>query len=252
MIKAILFDLSGVLYEGNHPIEGAAKTINRLEHGGLVLRFITNTSRKTKQQVLNQLHHMDFQITDEQLFTAPEAAKAWCTSHKLNPYCLVHKNIKSEFEEIETPPYSAVVIGDAEEDLNYQNLDTAFDILNAGAPLIAIGSNRYFKGEDRLHLDAGPFVKALEYATEKPAIITGKPSNTFFEQVIATTGCAKHEILMIGDDVYGDIEGAREAGLTACLVKTGKYQPGDELKLTPPAPLAKDVTEAVNHFLPAL
>lgn len=252
MIKAILFDLSGVLYEGSHPIEGAAKTINRLEHGGLILRFITNTSRKTKQQVLDELHNMDFQITGDQLFTAPAAAQQWCMANKLNPYCLVHKNIKSEFADLEKPPYSAVVIGDAEDDLTYQNLDTAFHILNSGAPLIAIGNNRYFKGEDQLHLDAGPFVKALEYASDQNAIITGKPSKTFFDQVIATTGCNKHEILMIGDDVYGDIEGARKAGITACLVRTGKYQPGDELKLTPPAPLAKDVSEAVNHYLPAL
>lgn len=252
MIKAIFFDLSGVLFEGNHPIEHAAKTINRLEHGGLILRFITNTSRKTRQQILSELHAMDFQIQEDQLFTAPEAAKSWCIQRNLSPYCLVHSNIKSEFEEIETPPFNAVVIGDAEHDMSYENLDKAFEVLSTGAPLIAIGNNRYFKGEDRLHLDTGPFVKALEFASEQQAIVTGKPSTAFFEQVIASTGCKRHEILMIGDDVISDIEGARKAGLKACLVKTGKYQPGDELKISPPADVASDVTAAINHMLPAI
>jgi HAD superfamily hydrolase (TIGR01458 family) len=252
MIKAILFDLSGVLFEGNHPIPNAARTINRLEHGGLILRFITNTSRKTKQRLLNDLLEMGFEITEDQLFTAPSAARQWCQNQGVSPYCLVHPDIKSEFNDIEQPPFNAVVLGDAEHALTYANLDTAFEILMAGGPLIAIGNNRYFKGEKRLHLDAGPFVKALEYASGQQAVITGKPSRTFFDQVIATTGCAAYEILMIGDDVYGDIEGARNAGVHTCLVKTGKYQDGDEFKLTPPADVANDVTAAVAHFLPSL
>ena len=29
---------------------------------------------------------------------------------------------------------------------------------------------------------------------------------------------------MVGDDVWGDIRGAQESGLKACLVRTGKYR----------------------------
>lgn len=36
---------------------------------------------------------------------------------------------------------------------------------------------------------------------------------------------------MVGDDVFGDVEGALKAGLQACLVRTGKYQPGDEKRV---------------------
>ena len=36
---------------------------------------------------------------------------------------------------------------------------------------------------------------------------------------------------MIGDDIHGDIEGALDNGLQACLVQTGKYQAGDEKRI---------------------
>ena len=36
------------------------------------------------------------------------------------------------------------------------------------------------------------------------------------------------DVLMVGDDVLGDVIGAQDAGLRGCLVKTGKYRTGDE------------------------
>ena len=36
---------------------------------------------------------------------------------------------------------------------------------------------------------------------------------------------------MVGDDVEADVQGALDAGLQACLVRTGKYRPGDEQRL---------------------
>jgi ribonucleotide monophosphatase NagD (HAD superfamily) len=36
---------------------------------------------------------------------------------------------------------------------------------------------------------------------------------------------------MVGDDVLGDVVGATDAGLQGCLVRTGKYQAGDEKHL---------------------
>ena len=251
-MKAVFFDLSGVLYEGSQVIPGAVKTVNHLLKGNLSLRFITNTARKTKKKILSDLTEMGFDIPAELLFTAPNAARSYCESQQLSPYCLVHKNIKEEFKDIEQEPFNAVILGDAEADLNYANLDKAFNILLLGGSLIAIGENRYFKDNDGYHLDTGPFTKALEYAADVQAIITGKPSAEFYRQVIATTDFDPEDILMIGDDVFGDIEGALKLGMHACLVKTGKYRDGDEQRLTPPCEVATDVNAAIHRYFPEL
>ena len=38
---------------------------------------------------------------------------------------------------------------------------------------------------------------------------------------------------MVGDDIVNDVEGARAAGLTGILVRTGKYREGDLAKGSP-------------------
>ncbi|MFT5033451.1 MAG: ribonucleotide monophosphatase NagD (HAD superfamily) [Bermanella sp.] len=78
--------------------------------------------------------------------------------------------------------------------------------------------------------DAGPFVKALEYASAKTATVLGKPSADFFIIAVDSMGLKPSQVLMVGDDVEADVAGEMAAGLDACLVKTGKYQAGDEVK----------------------
>ena len=43
-------------------------------------------------------------------------------------------------------------------------------------------------------------------------------------------GMPPTELVMIGDDIRGDIEGAQKAGIPGLLVRTGKFSPAD-LKL---------------------
>jgi ribonucleotide monophosphatase NagD (HAD superfamily) len=54
---------------------------------------------------------------------------------------------------------------------------------------------------------------------------------------------------MVGDDVFGDVEGSLNAGLSACLVRTGKYRPGDENRVKDDFALVDSVSEAVELAL---
>ena len=89
--------------------------------------------------------------------------------------------------------------------------------------------NRYFKETDGLSIDLGAFASCLEFASGRQAIITGKPSKDFYLQAVAHIECQPEEVLMVGDDVFADVAGALEAVVQGGLVKTGKYQQGDEL-----------------------
>ena len=245
-VRAIFFDLSGVLYVGDEPVPGAVKALQQVQASDLALRFVTNTSRKTRAQLLSDLAALGFDIESATLFTAPLAAKAWIRERNLRPFCLVHREIVPEFADLDQNDPNAVILGDAAEDLNYERMNRAFRLCLEGAPLIGIGDNRFFKSGELLYLDAGPFIHAIEYATGAHAIIMGKPSVEFFQQVIATTDFAPGQVLMIGDDVYGDIEGALAAGMQGCLVRTGKYRKGDEGKITGEFSCVGSVTEALE------
>lgn len=248
MIKAVFLDISGVITVGDSPIDGAVEAVQQIQQLGLELRFLTNTSRQTRKALLEGLQSHGFECAEQQIYTAPFAAHDWMQQQGKRPYCLVHPNILSEFEDLDQQDPNAVIIGDAADDLNYANLNRAFRLCQQGAPLVGIGRNRYFKLGDDFLLDAGPFIAAIEYAANTEAIIMGKPSIEFFEQVMASVSCDSSEVLMVGDDVFGDIEGALNAGLQACLVRTGKYQAADENRIEGQFVVKPSIVEVVDDL----
>ena len=51
-----------------------------------------------------------------------------------------------------------------------------------------------------------------------------KPNAAFFEMGTALLKATTDELIMVGDDLINDIEGAQNAGYHAVLVQTGKYR----------------------------
>ena len=72
-------------------------------------------------------------------------------------------------------------------------------LLLEGYPLIAIHKVRYYKRGDGLALGPGPFVTALEFASDVKAEVVGKPQPSFFQQALEEIGCDAHSAVMIGD-----------------------------------------------------
>ncbi|GLZ87134.1 hydrolase [Metapseudomonas resinovorans] len=247
-LQAVLLDISGVLCDGDQPIPGAVQAVRQLQDRGYPLRLITNTSRQGLTTIQRQLKAMGFEVQPEQLFTAPRAVRRYLQDHGLRPFCLIHPGLEEEFAQwLDQTDPDAVVVGDAEMRFDYEHLNHAFQLLIGGAPLICMGDNRYFRALGALHLDAGPFVRALEYAAGTTALVLGKPSADFFASALDDMGVSADQALMIGDDVVADIIGAQAAGLHACLVRTGKYRQGDESQ-APKALVAADLAEAVVRY----
>jgi HAD superfamily hydrolase (TIGR01458 family) len=209
MIRGVLLDLAGVVYEGDHVLPGAIDAIARLHEAGLPLRFVTNTTTKTKAALLARLKKLGLEITGDELFTPGQAARAWLTAHDASPVLLVHPNLEGEFADLPHGATRAVVIGDAGEAFTYANLNHAFRALVDGATLLALAKNRTFKGDDGLlTLDAGAFVAALEYSSGLEAIVLGKPSPDFYAGALASMDCSPQDAVMVGDDAEADVAGA--------------------------------------------
>lgn len=250
MIKGVLLDLSGTIYVGDELLPRAFEAVQRLHEANIPLRYITNTSRSPRRKILHKLLKMGFVVSEDEIFTAPVAMQDYLREHHLSPWLLAHPDIEEEFEEFINGRPNAVVLCDAAEAFTYDKLNQAFRVLLNGACLLAVGDNRYFKEDDGMSLDAGPFVRALEYASESEAIILGKPSPAFFHAATTQLGCLPGEVLMVGDDVFSDVNGALRAGLKAALVQTGKYLPGDERKIAAPgACFCSDLFDAVEGVL---
>ncbi len=224
--KAVLCDIGGVLYVDDTPIEGAIEAVRAIKMR-YPMRFVTNTTQKTAADVVRKLQQMGFEITPEEVITALDVTKMFLEKERSNAYFLLTDEAKRFFDELEFEDERFVVVGDAQHNFSYENLNRAFRRLHAGARLVAIAKNRYFKEKDGLSMDAGCFVAALEYASLQEARLIGKPSKEFFELACADMGVRPFECIMIGDDIESDVAGAQRAGIAGVLVRTGKFSPDD-------------------------
>jgi len=228
-LRGFLIDLDGVLYVEGRATVGAREAIEYLAEKKYQFRFASNTTRKCRKTISGQLSAMGFAIPEEYIFTPPQAAIAYMKKTGKNRFHLLTTgDVDRDFigAGARDPPGKTdfVIVGDAGDALTYNTLNAAFRLLMDGAELIALEKDRYWMERDGLSLSAGPFVSALEFATGKKAIVMGKPSKSFFELALRDMDLRPDEVAMIGDDIYSDIAGAQQAGMTGILVRTGKFR----------------------------
>jgi len=225
-LEAILIDLDGVLYVEDEAITGATEAIDSLRRLGLGLRFVTNTTARSRDRTLEKLSRLGFSVAEHELVTPAALAVQLCRERGYRRVALImNDEVKHDFGGLEEDEEAeAVIIGDLGSAFGYDVLNHAFRQVMAGADLIALQKNRYWLRADGLSLDVGPFVAAIEYATGREAHVVGKPASGFFDGVLGELGVSAGAAVMVGDDVESDIGGALRAGLAGILVRTGKYR----------------------------
>lgn len=234
--SALLIDLDGVVYQGDKTIAGAADTIDWIKTVGIHHRYLTNTTSRSRLKLLQKLEQFGIKVRLEEIFTPIIAALHWLNNHRIkNAALFVPDQVLSDFEDIGQSGFAsesgvdAVVIGDLGDEWDYALLNRAFRLLmhEPQPVLIALGLTRYWRASDGLRLDVAPFVKALECAASCKATVIGKPSIDFFNLALSSFTEIPETAMMIGDDIVGDIQGAQKAGISALLVKTGKFRESD-------------------------
>lgn len=239
-MRGVLLDLDGVVYVGDQPVTGAAEVVGWLEREGIPYRYLTNTTSRPRQAIADRLTGMGIAASAGQILSPPVAALTWMRRHDArHPALFVPAATAAEFEELDPledgaeAGAGAVVVGDLGEGWDFATLNRAFRLLMSDTepPLVALGLTRYWLAEDGLRLDAGAFVRALEYASGRPAVVMGKPDPRFYGAAVDDLGLPVDtpvdQVVMVGDDVRADVEGAQRAGLTGILVRTGKFSPSD-------------------------
>jgi HAD superfamily hydrolase (TIGR01458 family) len=204
---------------------------------------------------------MGIMATTDQILTPAVAAVAWLRRHGVeHPALFVPDATATEFAELDPLPdgtddgAGAVVVGDLGGGWDFATLNRAFRLLMSEArpPLIALGLTRYWRADDGLRLDAGPFVRALEYATGRAAVVLGKPDPAFYATAVEDLELEPGQVVMVGDDVRSDVEGAQRAGLTGVLVRTGKFSPSDLTGDVSPDAVIDSVAELPRWWADAL
>jgi HAD superfamily hydrolase (TIGR01458 family) len=226
-VKGLLLDLNGVFYVAGQALPGAIDTVFKLQAAGKPYRFVTNNTTESIGKMSRSLNSLGLEIPPELIISAPYAAKKYLQQKQYTRiYPLLTDDVRKDFKEFTFDEMNAeaVLMGDMSEDWNYRMLNRAFKLVMKGAELIALHKGKFWQWEAGLQLDIGAFVTGLEYSTDTEATIIGKPSPSFFELALQELGLPAHEVVMVGDDVRADVEGAQAMGIKGILVKTGKYR----------------------------
>jgi HAD superfamily hydrolase (TIGR01458 family) len=230
-MAAILLDVDGVLHVSGDPIAGSADALRRLRQDGHRLRFVTNTTTRSRLQLAEQLRGEGIEVEDDEIQTAAAAAVRALKGKRV--LALTMHALVADLEGIELVGENAdaVLIGGADETpeaglvFSYMNLARAFAELELGADLYCLHRNRWWQTARGPLLDAGAFVAGLEYAAEVEATVLGKPSPSYFAAACEALDADPQMAWMVGDDLESDIAGARGIGMHTVLVRTGKFRP---------------------------
>jgi HAD superfamily hydrolase (TIGR01458 family) len=236
-IKGILADIDGTLYFKGKPVTNSIETVSKLRKAGLKLLFLTNTDSKTPDTVYNTLLEYGFDVKREEIFTPIIALKEFLLKYpnKIS-FFVTTKEVAEEFQEFrqvknsEIPDF--VIIGDFHDEWDVNRLNLAFQYVLKGAKLLGTQGNIYYldRNGDPV-IDTGSFVYMIANAANVIPRIFGKPSKEYFLQALKKLGLKPNDVVVIGDDLESDIQGAINAEIKGILVKTGKGQLIDSTNL---------------------
>lgn len=252
-LRALLIDIDGVLVLRGAPIPGAREALTELTAMGLPFRLATNTSAMSRRSIADHLTSVGLPVDADRIMSAASAAAEHVVARHAGGriFLLTTPDGRSDFEgrglhlvsdaeadralasQIEGmrgPRVDAVVVGDASDAMTFRDLDRAFGLIRAGAAFIAMHRNRWWLTPRGTTLDAGALVAGLEYSSERRATLVGKPSPAFFAAGIRALApevgpprLVRHEVAMVGDDLWNDVLGAQRAGLRGIFVRSGKH-----------------------------
>jgi HAD superfamily hydrolase (TIGR01458 family) len=240
--RGVLLDIDGTLTDGlgGPALPGAVDAVKRLA-ARVPVRYVTNTTSRTRDRLDIDLTDAGFTVDPGSIVTPTILARKVLQARGEAEGILLAE--PSSLPDLgwfrPTPEESAraVLVATEAHGMRIGDLGPAVRALLRGARLYTLQQNRYFQ-RAALVTDLGPVTAFLGYAANVTWENFGKPSRLLFEALASELGCAMSELAMVGDDAEFDASGALVAGVgQGVLVRTGKYRPGDETRVTPPPTL---------------
>jgi HAD superfamily hydrolase (TIGR01458 family) len=230
-VGAVLLDIDGVLTISWEVIPGASAAVEHLRREEIPFRLLTNTTTHTRKELARTLGAAGISVSPEEIVTAVVGTAAYLRANHPEARCFVlsdgdAREDLSGVKLVEDHP-DVIVIGGASDDFSYRTIDRVFGMLVAGAQLVAMHRNLYWRTSEGLQLDSGAYVKGLEEAAGVSATIAGKPAASFFRAALEPLAVEAESVWMVGDDVENDVLAAQALGMTGVLVRTGKFREED-------------------------
>ena len=260
-LRAVIFDLDGVIYRGRRLMPHAAEMVAWARERGLAVRFLTNNSTLTRGDYSQRLGEFGIPTAAEHIMTSAYATALHLRA-RAQPGTKVlvigegglEQEIGAAGFEVMRPPSSDgaryVVVG-MDRSFNYETLRAAMAAILGGAELIASNRDPNFPTENGLLPGGGSMVAAIETAVGCSAAVIGKPSTPMLDALLEELGCEPDEAIIVGDRLDTDIKVGRAVGARTALVLTG-ISGAEDARAAPDEMRPEWVIETLEHLPPVL
>jgi len=242
-IRAYLIDRDGVLTEpsSGKPITGADIWLQRLIKKEKKFLVATNHTTSSPSDAAEKLRSRGFEVKASHIHTPLSILRSHFKAHDPGRLLVLGtgqlKNYLADqgLELVDSYNSDTLLMG-FDRNLQPDDLKKAVHAVHAyDADIIALHENRLYK-DDRGNFEPGlgAWVRAIEYATGKKALIIGKPSEFYYKTSLLRLEAVPEQTVMISDDPLSDLGGAKKMGIRTVFVTSGKYVDESILKQMKP------------------
>jgi len=237
-VKGLIIDMDGVLWHGDHPIEGLEAFFTTLREINLPFVLATNNASLTQQQYIEKLAKMGVTVVADEVLTSSMATATYLAKQQPEDqrrvFVIGEAGLKEPLEKHgftltdlyevdgnEAQQGADLVVTGLDRQLTWDKLSTATLNIKKGAAFYATNADTTLPTELGDVIGNGGTIAALEAATGVKATSIGKPEPILYQQALGALGTTQADTVAIGDRLNTDILGAVNAGMRSILVLTG-------------------------------
>lgn len=255
-IKHFALDMDGTIYNGGTLFPFTLDFLNFLKANQIGYSFLTNNPSKSTADYLKHLEKMGIPATAEEMYTSAVATINYIKNHHPSVKRLFILGTPSMVKEFEAAGFvsttdsaddkpDALVVG-FDTSLVYSRLCRAAYWASQQLPYIATNPDWVCPTDQpNILVDCGAICACIEGATNrKPDVVVGKPDPQMLDGILQKYSLQPHQIAMVGDRIYTDVQMALNAGALGVLVLSGEATAEDvENSNVKPHIVARDLAE---------
>ncbi len=239
------------------PLPGAGDFIAFLRDRDMPFRIVTNNSTGSPPGIARRLRKKGISVSDAAVISPLGICPQVFREHAIEKvFVMGTRELKDAlsaegFRVMADPDVDAVLVAQ-DRTLNFKETKTAITALRKnGAVLFSMNDNRAILDNDGLlFAGAGALSRMLIHAADYRGrfIHFGKMGERYNRTLFHQLSMEKESLAVISDDLYTDIKGFQEEGLTGIFMTTGKYRETDITDETRPDLLFDRLSELMDFI----
>lgn len=238
----VVFDLDGVVYIDTQVVPGAAEVIGSLAELGTAVAYATNNASRRVGEVADLLTSLGVAAHADEVVTSARASALLLAGELPRGARVLAVGSPALAEELAAVGMTIVDRGDDRPaavvqgygpQVGWAMLAEACVAIRAGARWVATNTDATMPSPRGPLPGNGSLVAALSTALGgvRPQTVVGKPKPVLLTTAARARGARR--VLVVGDRLDTDVEGARRAGMESLLVFTGVATPADLVHAPP-------------------